>query len=73
MIGEGTTTMAARRELVFLILQYLEEDKYMETVHRSVIFFFSFFVFNFCTYDCLFVRWWSGFGFCLVAKKIEKI
>ncbi|XP_050103715.1 topless-related protein 4-like isoform X2 [Malus sylvestris] len=26
--------MAARRELVFLILQYLEEDKYMETVHR---------------------------------------
>lgn len=37
------------RELVFLILQFLEEEKFKEAVHRSVTAFFnfSFYLFNF--------------------------
>jgi hypothetical protein len=30
------------RELVFLILQFLEEEKFKESVHRRVIFLFHF-------------------------------
>lgn len=45
------------RELVFLILQFLEEEKFKETVHRYVILHFIYFSIFFCGSFLVIVIW----------------
>lgn len=48
------------RELVFLILQFLDEEKFKETVHKWVFYFYFLYLyiyFIFVTCDIIFIFW----------------
>ena len=69
---QGAKTMSSlSRELVFLILQFLDEEKFKETVHKWVFYFYFLYLyiyFIFVTCDIIFIFWgfmvilcWFGF------------